>query len=231
MNRKCPSCGKSEEKSEFIKEFCSECFVKHFELAELAPVIGVVRCTVCGRIKKENEWVEENKASLSEIIKSKFKSAYIFSFSNVLLKQSRKGFTVLLDVEFQVDNKKVANQFSNQLIFEQTQCMDCSRDTGGYYDSIVQFRLLNEVQRKERQEAIAKLEPKLKKFVKTLERHGGRLHKVEETETGFDLYTAGITPSMQASHAICDNVKHTRKLIGRKKGKDLYRHTFCLRFY
>ncbi|MFH1247464.1 MAG: hypothetical protein V1644_03720, partial [Candidatus Micrarchaeota archaeon] len=102
--------------------------------------------------------------------------------------------------------------------------------SGGYFDTVIQFRLLEDVERKNRDDEITKLEPKVKKFMKQLEAHSGRVHKLEKTETGFDIHAAGITPSMQTSHAICRNVRHTRKLVGRKNGKDLYRHTFCLRF-
>lgn len=230
MNRRCPSCGDIEKKDEFVKNFCPQCFSHHFQLAEVPEDVVVTRCTVCGRIKKESEWIRENKQALTEIITKKIKSQYSPIILEVFLKERAKGFDTLIDFEFNVDGAKLKKRYAVRIDFEQTQCKDCSRDTGGYYDSVVQLRFLEEVERKQRAEAVKKLQGKVKKFIRALEFRGGRLHKVEETETGIDLYTAGITPSMQASHEVCDNVKHTRKLITRKNGRDLYRHTFCLRF-
>jgi nonsense-mediated mRNA decay protein 3 len=230
MNRRCPSCGDIEKKDEFVKNFCPQCFTHHFQLAEVPEEVVVTRCTVCGRIKKESEWIRENKQALTEIITKKIKSQYSPIILEVFLKERRKGFDTLVDLEFDVDDAKLKKRYAVRIDFEQTQCVDCSRDTGGYFDSIVQLRLLDEVEPKEREGKIKKLESKVKKLIRALEFRGGRLHKVEQVETGFDVYVGGITPAMQASHEVGEKVKHTRKLITRKNGKDLYRHTFCLRF-
>lgn len=230
MSRRCPSCGATEQKNEFVKNFCPQCFAIHFPLAQVPEELVVTRCTVCGRIKKENEWVRENKQALTDIIANKIKSQYGAAILEVFLKERRKGFDALIDLEFEVDSRKLKKRYAVRVEFEQTQCVECSRDTGGYYDSIVQLRLFEDVERKEREEGIKKLESKVKKLIRALEFRGGRLHKVEQVETGFDVYVGGITPAMQASHEVGEKVKHTRKLITRKNGKDLYRHTFCIRF-
>ena len=225
MNRRCPSCGKTEEKQEFVKNFCPECFASCFPLADIPILVEVTRCTVCGRIKSGFEWVNENKQVLTAIIAAKIKSLYSPVVSEVVLRERRSGFDTRFNVDFTVDDKIIGKKCFIRIEFMQTQCVDCSRDTGGYYDTIVQLR-----SNKEREVPFDGFESKVKKVTKLVEQRGGRVMKVEEVENGFDLYVGGITPAMQASHAVGEKVKHTRKLIGRKKGKDLYRHTFCVRF-
>ncbi len=230
MELHCPSCGKTADSAEFIRNFCKDCFAAHFSLAEIPDVIEVQRCAVCAKVRRIDEWVTENKRVLTDIITMKIKSPYPHVIAEVRLKEGRNSFDASFPIEYNVDGVKIERHASLRLKFDQIQCIDCSREAGGYFDSVIQFRLLEEVHRKDLDAALESLEPKVKKFARQLETRGGRLHKLEKTETGFDIHAAGITPAMQASHAVCRKVKHTRKLVGKKKGKDLYRHTFCLRF-
>ncbi len=230
MELRCPSCGQSADSSEFIRNFCKECFAGHFTLAVIPTVIDIGRCAVCSRIRQGDQWVSENKRVLTQIVTAKVKSQYSPRVTDIQLREGRNLFDVMLTVEYTVDGAKIERRVPIRLKFDQIQCVDCSREAGGYFDSVIQFRLLEDVERKQLAEEMTKLEPKVKKFVKQLTAHGGRVHKLERTETGFDINAAGITPAMQTSHAICRKVKHTRKLVGRKNGRDLYRHTFCLRF-
>ncbi|MDP3742131.1 MAG: NMD3-related protein [Candidatus Micrarchaeota archaeon] len=230
MDLHCPSCGGVKDSGEFIRNFCKECFAAHFALAQIPPVIDIGRCAVCSRNRHGDQWVEENKRVLTAIMTGKVKSPYSPVVTDVQLREGRNLFDAVLTIQYTVDGVKIERRVSIRLKFDQIQCVDCSRESGGYFDTVVQFRLLEEVERKQLVEEMEKLEPKVKKFVKQLTAHGGRVHKLERTETGFDIHAAGITPAMQTSHAICRKVKHTRKLVGRKNGKDLYRHTFCLRF-
>ena len=224
MNKTCPSCGKREKDDEFVKNFCPACFAARFSITKLPEAIEINRCSVCGRIKFI-EWIEQNKRALLEIIASKLKSIYDPVITGVEFRFGRKGIDTFIEVEYNVEGKKVKKKEHTFISFEPTQCLDCSRVSGGYFDSIIQIR-----SNKDEPVEMEKLEVKAKKAMKEVEKRGGRVHKVKSVETGIDIYTAGITPSLQASHYFGEKVKHTRKLIGRKRGKDLYRHTFCIRF-
>ncbi len=222
--RKCPSCGKSDEEEQFIKTFCKPCYVAHFNLAELPTEIEISRCAVCGRVKIGHDWVEENKKAIKEVVEQKLKSTHEFQFLSFELRGRQNAFDATLAVLFSIGSEEIELNFTTLVKFVQTQCQDCSKKHGGYYDSIIQVR-----SKEERVYSIEKMEAKVKKIEKLVVRRGGWIRKVEKTETGYDVLVAGITPAMQSSHDVCDQVKHTRKLIGRKNGKDLYRHTFCLR--
>lgn len=225
MKHKCPSCGKPEENSEFINNFCRACFTAHFTIAKLPTRIEITRCAVCGMIKNANAWEEENKKSISEIVTRNLKSNSPFKIKDVQLRGGqRNAFNTNLEVEFEINGKKITRQLFTVVKFDQTQCINCSREQGGYYDTIIQLRSGTE-----QPIPIETLNSKTKKLDKLIRYRGGYVRKTEETAGGLDVYVSGITPSMQAAHAIGDTVKHTRKLIGRKNGKDLYRHTFCVR--
>ncbi len=226
MPRVCPSCGKTDIGNSFINNFCMDCFSKHFKLVDAPAEIEISRCSVCSKVKTGVEWVREDKRVLSKIIEAHLRPQYPYSIASIELRGGRRNcFDALVNLRFTVNSSIVPIPLHLVLKFNQVQCLQCSREQGGYYDSIVQLRFLKEQDRQ-----AEKLESKIKKLERILGEKGGYVRKIEEVETGFDIYTAGITPTMQASHALCRNVKHTRKLIGRKNGKDLYRHTFCLRF-
>ncbi len=224
MEKTCPSCGAKERASEFVKNFCEKCFTANFPLSVLPDTLEIARCSVCGRIKFI-DWIKENGRSLLEIIASKLKSNYNPVIVDVHFKGRRNAFDVSLTVNYTVEGKKIEQKEKTAIIFKQTQCFDCSRETGGYYDSIIQLRF-----KEETPVEIEKLEAKLKRLEKLLVERGGRINKIETTKTGLDVFVSGITPAMQASNLIGDKVLHTRKLVGKKKGKDLFRHTFCIRF-
>ena len=225
MARRCPSCGKLEENQVFIKNFCKECFSSHFQLAKLPTSIEVTRCTVCGRVRIGNNWMEKNKRTLGEVLKSNFKSQYKNTLKDFELKGGRRNmFDVHFEVEFNIEGSNFVLPFTTIIKFMQTQCVDCSRESGGYYDTIVQLRSKTDAEY-----PVDQMEAKIKRLDKLIAERGGYIRKTEKTETGFDVFVAGITPAMQASHQLSDKVKHTKKLIGRKNGKDLYRHTFCVR--
>ncbi len=225
MAKRCPSCGESEAGEKFIKNFCKYCFSKNFPLVELPEVIEISRCSVCGRIKVAHDWIDENKETLSGVISTKLKSDYSPHLTSISLRQQHTGFLTSIVIKLAVDGQVVELQRTILIKFIATQCFDCSREQGGYYDSIIQLRSAEDTVY-----PVEKMKAKLKKIERLVGERGGYVRKVEEVETGFDMFVAGITQALQASHDVCEKVKHTRKLIGRKNNKDLYRHTFCLRF-
>ncbi len=224
MNRICPSCGRTENSSEFVKNFCIDCFSQHFPLLNLPNEVEVYRCQVCKRIKISKDWVEETQGALKEIVTNKLKSPYSPVITRFETKRRGSFLEVFLEVKFTVEGAEFKKRYSTFLKFERTQCFECSRQTGGFFDSIVQIRF-----HKDAMPFFEKLPPKIKKLSRFIQDRGGRVAKVEEDENGVDVFVSGITAAMQASQALSSKVIHTRKLIGRKNGKDLYRHTFCIR--
>ncbi|MBI4406509.1 hypothetical protein HY571_01195 [Candidatus Micrarchaeota archaeon] len=223
MNKRCPSCGREEFGEEFVRNFCPDCFAKNFSLAEVPVRIEITRCTVCSKIKCGNDWLNENKKTITDVIAGKIKSSNYPVVTRVDLRESTKGFDATVCIVYRVEGREIVQNYSIRIDFQQTQCLECSRKTGGYYDAIIQVRSKDPG-------VPNQFESKLKNVGKLLEQRGGRIMKIQETKTGPDIYVAGITPAMQAAHLLGEKVKHTRKLIGRKNGKDLYRHTFCIRF-
>ncbi len=239
-SKHCPSCGKVEQNGEFIRNFCPDCFAQRHQLYKLPPEITAKRCAVCGKVFRFTTWQEENKQLLTEIVESKLKSLNSAKIIEIKFQSSyRKNcFDVRLTIEATVDGEKIKQNDKTTLCFEQTQCLICSREAGGFYDSIIQLRPAIEKGEELNKEKLESMEKIANQLVRLIEKGktrigwgqgGGRVTKITKDKRGFDIFVAGINNSLSATKKVSDDVTHTRKLVGRKDGKDLFRHTFCAR--
>ncbi|MFB6147371.1 MAG: NMD3-related protein, partial [Candidatus Nanohaloarchaea archaeon] len=60
LSKFCPRCG--EEVDELYgeeKKLCADCYPEKNDLLEVPEVVEITVCSVCGRMRKKGEWLEE----------------------------------------------------------------------------------------------------------------------------------------------------------------------------
>lgn len=203
----CPKCGKSDSEEKFIETFCPDCYefkIRYPQSEEFR------RCKSCDRFFLKGEWRPFNGKIVNDLIVRKCRG----DFSGAALDIDR-GFLV-----FSV--KKGAKTFSIEkpieIKFVTVMCPDCSKISGGYYEAIVQLR---------------GDERKIAKYSKMLTRLLGKMtfiSKTEEVKGGIDIYVGSSIKTQDALSRLGLSYLLTRKLVGRRDGKRIYRATFSVRF-
>jgi len=199
----CPKCGKTQKEVKFIEAFCIDCYP--FNL-RLPGRIEIDICKRCGKMRIKGEWTAYDRKKLEEHIASKARG----EFEKVEYDSEKQE--MIFTVKGATINKPY--KFEKKTVI----CSDCSRVSGGYYESIIQLR--------GDEKKVAKYSKILMKMLKAKT----FITKSEEKHGGTDIYAGKTRVVLEVMAELGLKRKITRKLVGIREGKRSYRTTFSIRF-
>ncbi len=219
---KCVVCGKNSERS-----LCVDCYLKKNRIVEIEDV-EVTVCPRCGMFRISGKWkaVDLLEAVSSEVEK-KLRVHPDFKVERVELKVGERG-ELLLGGSFW--NKDVEEFLEFEIKLKKVLCEKCSREAGGYYECIVQLRADRELEESEIDEVNRIV---LETIEKAKEDTKAFISKVVERREGVDYYIGGRNIGRKISKSIVEKfggkITESKKIAGRKDGRDIYRFTYSVR--
>ncbi len=220
----CPRCGRTDEEVPFIGFFCRDCYLKEHEIVHIPKRLKILYCPRCERIYTDR-WTEFSLEALSEWLRKKIKTdldgaQLSFSFPEV----SEDGISFLYVARGTVEGVPVEIHGEGHIRVEKQLCPRCARESGGYYEAVIQIRGGDFVRMADLVARAVEREPDKFAFVS----------KVVERREGIDLYVG----SRKAADRVAKRfekkygarVVRSHTLVTEKNGKKLYRLTVALHF-
>ena len=232
----CPKCGK--ESDILLASVCKDCFFETFKLIELPLVLHVRICSSCGAYFQRSKW--EDIGNVEEVL--------LKAVENALFIHSEAGdveiylepreitpyiYIVKAEVDAIVRGEPVHAEAETEVRIQRTACDMCSRESGGYFEAIIQIRAAGRFpteEEKRRSSTIAR------ETMESMRRKGDRLafiSDIQEQKEGIDLYMGSMNASRQVCRLIVSELggsfSESPTLVGMKDGKNVYRITFAVR--
>ncbi len=226
----CPQCGKQTD--EFFDSLCENCFRQGITLLEPRDLKASLSiCTHCGgyfkgKERKSIEAVVED--SVRRAIRKKYGSDCVVEITELRteIEEDARRARVFLAAEAEVKGVKIEERDKVAVILNRATCERCSRIAGGYYAGIVQIRAECRIPKDDElvlAEDIAYSALGESDFVS----------KERLLQEGLDIYVSSAEYGRRISKAIVKklggNFSESRKLYGRKDGRNIYRVTFLVR--
>jgi nonsense-mediated mRNA decay protein 3 len=232
----CPKCGLESDK--LFDSVCRDCFFESFKLIELPLVLHVRICSNCGAYFHRSRW--EDIGRLEEVVLKAVENALFIhnEAGDVEIYFEPREITpyiykVKVEVDAIVREEPAHAEAETEVRIQRTACDMCSRESGGYFEAIIQIRAAGRFptdEEKKRCSAIAR------EALENMRKKGDRLAfitYVQEQKEGLDLYMGSMNASRQVCRLITSELGGTFSesptLVGMKDGKNLYRITFAVR--
>ncbi|MHC1635840.1 MAG: NMD3-related protein [Candidatus Methanospirareceae archaeon] len=220
----CPKCGRRND--EFIQSLCKECFLEEIKLLE----VGDLEITVC---KRCNNYFKGRKRTsvekeVEDFVKKEIRRRYGYDVKvRVEEEERRRGSVeVSLDIEAEIEGVRIEERGKKRIILKRSVCERCNKQASGYYEAIVQIRAKDRVPTEEEEEIATEI-------AHLLLGEADFISKIETLREGLDLYVSSIECGRKISREISKrlggNITESRKLYGRKEGRNVYRVTFSVR--
>lgn len=220
----CPKCGRTEKEFPFIGYFCRDCYLEDQNLVHLPDKPEVQRCSLCGRIYV-GRWVGFSLNSIHDWLKKKIrvdvKGATLgLSFPEL----GEKSIRFLYVVKGEVEGTPVEIKGEGKLRWVKTLCPRCARESGGYFEAIIQIRGRDCYARAEEVARLISREKGENNFIS----------KAVQRREGIDLYVGSkkvadkVARKLEKARGVKPLRSHT--LVTEKDGKRLYRLTIALHF-
>ncbi len=203
----CPKCGRSEREVKFLEAFCVDCYP--FNL-KLPGRIEIEFCKRCSRMRIRGEWAPYSRRKLEEHIASKARG----EFERVEYDSEKKEMVFTVRKGGAEAEIRKPFEFEKKIVI----CPDCSKISGGYYESVIQLR------------GNEKRVAKYARILTEMLRKRTFITKTEEKHGGTDIFAGSTRAVLEAVAELGLRAKITRKLVGTKEGKRAYRATFSIRF-
>ncbi len=240
MKRFCPKCGKEITENTMINNFCVDCYLSEHELIKI-PVIDVVFCVKCFKIKMGTKWYNNFEGMEEDISKS---------IKYYDINQPKITTKINIDLENNIHNAEITiktiigNQFKELKYIENINikkdtCLTCSRIAGNYYTTILQIRFNDKkLQKLILEKIIAEIKDIIFKINEKTSRPSANINIVREVsqKNGIDFYLDNLKYTKNLvthlmKHKSATERKMSKSLVGiDKDGKDLIRTTFCVHF-
>ncbi len=219
-------CGREIEEG----TVCGKCLSERENIAEVDG-FEIEMCPRCGFIRIEGRWrdVSMDEALKHHVMRNlKVVEGYGVEEVRIKVDSGGRGYVELTGTLIG-DEVSAVVPFTYR-VKKQT-CVKCSREAGGYYESIVQLRADGrKLEDEEMETAMSIVESVL---ARGIEDEKMFLSKVEMRKEGVDFYLGGRDAGRKISQMIAKemggSVKKSRKIHGRADGRDLYRFTYLVR--
>ncbi|WP_290623910.1 MULTISPECIES: 60S ribosomal export protein NMD3 [unclassified Archaeoglobus] len=220
---KCIVCGREIKQG----HLCGKCIAEREKVVRIDK-FEIVVCSRCGSIKHGNKWVSKDFREVFEdtMLKNSFVSEE-FEVKDVLLDLNSNLVTFVGKIAG--DEVSVTEQLNFSI--KKLSCPRCSKESGGYYESIVQIRAENrELDESEIQVAMEILR-------EILEREEGNekafVSKIERKREGVNIYlgsrNVGMKLSKFVSRRLGGSITESKKLHTKIDGRDVYRFTYSVK--
>lgn len=232
----CPRCGR--ECYRLFDSVCKDCFFETFKLIELPHVLHVRICSACGAHFHRGRW--EDVGNLEDVVLKAVENALFIhnEAGDVEVYLEPREITpyiylVRAEVDAVVREEPVHAEAETEVRIQRTACDMCSRESGGYFEAIIQIRAAGRFpteEEKKRSMSIAR------EAMESMRKKGDRLAFISEEldqKEGIDLYMGSMNASRQVCRLITTELggsfSESPTLVGMKDGKNLYRITFAVR--
>lgn len=232
----CPRCGR--ECNRLFDSVCKDCFFETFKLIELPHVLHVRICSGCGAYFHRNRW--EDVSNIEDAILDAVENA-LFIHSEArdteVYLEPREITPYIYQVRAEVDavvrDEPVHAEAETEVRIQRTACDMCSRESGGYFEAIIQIRAAGRFPTEEEKRRCMVI---VRETLVSMKKKGDRLAFISdalEQKEGIDLYMGSMNASRQVCRLITSELggsfSESPTLVGMKDGKNLYRITFSLR--
>ena len=216
----CPKCG------EEFEGVCLNC-TNLDELIWLDNFI-VITCPKCGSFKLEGKWRTLDFEDVIDYLISKNVRIHPeLEIKEILI--SYNPFTITFKGEISKVDVEIVKQPKLKILKET--CTRCSRESGGYYESILQLRADKRKLEKEEIEKVNKIINEILRAEKDNQK--AFITKIVERKEGIDYYFGGRNIGKKVSRKIVNEfgaeIKESKTISGRVDGRDLYRFTYLVR--
>lgn len=230
----CVECGAKEI---FKDGVCKNCYFKTHTFTEGPKILDITVCSHCGSYKYKNTWTTETfDEVLEKIIKQNFKISKMFKNINIQTKckEEKHGINCEVSITGFIDDVEVTEKHDLFIRLKKTICNTCSKQFGGYYESIIQIRTAGN--RKLTKKELGDIESFVLNTVEHMYNKGNRGLFVSDygiEHGGFDFYLSekntAYTIAKMLQEKYGGTIKQSSKNIGMKNGKQIYRVTYLVR--
>ncbi|PAV14313.1 NMD protein affecting ribosome stability and mRNA decay [Methanosarcina spelaei] len=232
----CPRCGK--ECYRLFDSVCKDCFFETFKLIELPHVLHVRICSACGAYFHRSRW--EDIGNIEDVMLKAVEDALFIhnEAGDVEVYLEPREITpyiyrVRAEVDAVVRKESVHAEAETEVRIQRTACDMCSRESGGYFEAIIQIRAAGRFPTEEEKKRCMVI---ARESMDSMRKKGDRLafiSEVVEQKEGIDLYMGSMNASRQVCRLITSelggNFSESPTLVGMKDGKNIYRVTFSVR--
>lgn len=220
----CPKCGRTEEDVPFIGYFCRDCYLEDHPLVHVPEKLEMPYCVMCERIYV-GRWTEFSLDAVRDWLRKRIRADVDhphISFSFPEVDEDRIAFVYI--VRGTVEGTSVEIPGEGEIKLKKTLCPRCARESGGYYEAVIQIRGEDVY---DHAEEIARM----------IVREKGEYNfvsKIIERKEGIDLYVGSrkiadkVAKKIERRYGIKPVRSYT--LVTEKDGKRLYRLTVALHF-
>ena len=137
--RRCPVCGRIIDGN---LEMCPRCYVERREIFWLDDIVKLVKCPRCEFFKIGGRWREVSfEDALIEVVRNSVRVSTEFEVEKVTVEPLVRGVgKCVVRLEGLLDGEPVEVERVVEIRIGRELCKRCSREAGGYYESIVQIR-------------------------------------------------------------------------------------------
>jgi len=230
MKVMCPKCGRWEIA---INGLCKVCFFQgKLKQEEFPEVMTCNVCPSCG-VASYKGWEDMDLEELViKALNANLTDYEHFSIEDLELQSHghHLEYRFLLAMIGASDREGLCKEFTGRVNLPKLQCVPCSKQAGGYYESIIQVRGTGKSLDSREKSEISDI------VNETLEAQDNKMSyvaKFKEKDGGFDYYisTQRAAKQVLAALGMRFGVSHSSSatLVGEKSGKRIYRVTFLLR--
>lgn len=232
----CVDCG--EDKPIFKDGSCLPCYLKNHHFTSGPAVIDISYCTHCGSLKYKNTWSTD---SFEQMLKRYVKQ--LFTISKQLRKVHIEPFCegeehatpCTIRIVGMIQDEQIVEEHQVQVRMHPMVCDVCSRQTGGYYEAILQIRPW---EKKLEEQRLLKIQTYIEDLIYSMQEKGNRKLFITDQDRehgGLDYYLsdkqAAASIIKQTQEMMGGEITVSSKNVGMKAGQQVYRMTYLLRLY
>jgi len=223
MRKFCPKCGK--EASKLYEGLCETCFLEKWSVKELIPKsVTVHRCVDCQRYVAGSKLTFDFNEALERRLKKLFKEKSVEKVDYVAV-----GNKIELKVFLNKYGLRKVETFVIPFYEKKILCKFCNMKRTGYHNAVLQIIAPKDLHDKieslvEEQVRIHSRKDDLAFISERIKDKHGMEFKIGSKSTAMR-----IAKMLKGKYG--GNMKLSRKLVTRKKGRDLYRLTISLRVH
>ena len=230
----CVECGKNEI---FKDGVCKNCYIKTHAFTKGPKIIDIPVCSHCNAYKYKNTWTSESfNEVLKRIIKQNFEINRMLKNIDIQTEgqEEQHGIKCKVLITGFLDGIKITEKHDVFIRLKKTICSTCSKQYGGYYESIIQIR--TEGNRKLTKKELKDIEAFVLNTAKDMYTKGNRTLFISDyglEHGGFDFYlsekNAAYTITKMLQERYGGTIKRSSKNVGMKDSKQIYRMTYLIR--